>query len=170
MLNQLKTLKLNKYLIKWLKKQILLYYIPVLQLLFLYPRLHPPGGHTPVIWSHGWLTQWQFVEHWRPNFPDSHAKKVLKYMIFWLYKNMLSGVQHNISNMVVVLQEAGTAYPSRAPVFILVFRFLIGWLRIDYLFELSVCFCFVCIRLVSCVSYVTSVYWLSILNCPFCFL
>ena len=50
------------------------YSIPALQVLSVYPRWHPSGGHIPVIGSHGWLIQWQVREHLFPNIPDVHAK------------------------------------------------------------------------------------------------
>jgi hypothetical protein len=34
-----------------------------------------PAGHIPFIGLHGWLTQWQILEHWFPNVPDEHAAK-----------------------------------------------------------------------------------------------
>ena len=51
------------------------YHIPVLQVLPLYPRSHPPTGHVPRLGSHGWLKQWQLLEQLFPNVPDTHSKK-----------------------------------------------------------------------------------------------
>jgi hypothetical protein len=48
-------------------------YIPVLQLLPVYPRSHPPPEHSPVVESHGSLRQWQVSVQLYPNCPGSHA-------------------------------------------------------------------------------------------------
>ena len=49
------------------------YFIPVLQLILVYPGIHSPGGHSPVFGLHGWDMQWQVWAHSFPNFPESHA-------------------------------------------------------------------------------------------------
>ena len=56
------------------------YHIPILQVVPLYPRWHPPARHVPCTGSHGWLTQWQFLEQWFPNVPDAHSTKVNDYV------------------------------------------------------------------------------------------
>ena len=48
-------------------------HIPELQVIPVYPRCHPPGGHVPVIGSHGLLIQWQVWVHLSPNVPYTHA-------------------------------------------------------------------------------------------------
>ena len=48
-------------------------YLPTLQFDLVYPRWQPPEGHTPVIWSHGWLTQLHVSAQLFPNFPNSHS-------------------------------------------------------------------------------------------------
>jgi len=70
-----------------------------------------------------------------------------------------------ISNISGVLYVAGTVYPSRGP------EFFPGVLVVSLLLTcivMCVIFClFVCLRSVSCVSDVSSIYELSILDCPF---
>jgi len=61
------------------------FHIPVLQVLPLYPRSHPPSGHVPCLGSHGWLIQWQFREQWFPNVPDPHATKIKGYFMHFVY-------------------------------------------------------------------------------------
>ena len=74
-----------------------------------------------------------------------------------------------MGSMASVLKETGTTYPSRAPMsppspqgF--------GGVRVAHLVSFLCCVvlqCFVCLRLVSCVSNATSVSGLSISDCPF---
>jgi hypothetical protein len=70
-----------------------------------------------------------------------------------------------------------TVYPSRVPgftpVFLFIFHFFLGWVRVSDLFSFLCCvvpFCFVCLRPVSCVLNVVSVSSLPILDFPFGFL
>ena len=49
------------------------YYIPVLQVMLVYPLLHPPVGHVPAMGSHGWLMQWHVSLQLCPYFPESHT-------------------------------------------------------------------------------------------------
>ena len=49
------------------------YHIPVLQVIPSYRRSHPPGVHTPVTGSQGWLIQWQVSSQLCPNFPGLQA-------------------------------------------------------------------------------------------------
>ena len=63
-----------------------------------------------------------------------------------------------------VLLEAGTAYPSRAPVFTPGFWW--GPCCSSFLVYCVMFFCFVCIRLESRAPIVASFYGLFILDCP----
>ena len=54
----------------------------MLQVLPLYPRLHPPVRHVPCAESHGWLKQWQVLEQPSPNVPGTHATKIHGYVMY----------------------------------------------------------------------------------------
>jgi hypothetical protein len=71
-----------------------------------------------------------------------------------------------MSNMAGVLKKTGTACSLQAPVFILCFC---GF-RLARRFSFCVAFfCFVCLRLMSCVPNYASFSGLSVVDCPFSF-
>jgi hypothetical protein len=68
-------------------------------------------------------------------------------------------------NTLMIEYEAGAASSAWAPKFALVF----GGVRVAHLFNF-LCFCFVCLRSVSCVPSVAGFSGLYIIDCPFDFL
>ena len=75
-----------------------------------------------------------------------------------------------MSNMAGVLKEAGTAYPSRAPVFTAVFCGDCVADLFSFLCCVVILLCFGCLRPVFCVLNVASVSRLFIIDFPFGFL
>jgi hypothetical protein len=69
--------------------------LPILQLLPLYPRWHPPSRHVPWTWLHGKLSflQWQTPKHWLPNVPVVHATRYValkrKFEKYWSLSSYL---------------------------------------------------------------------------------